>query len=121
MTDKPTTVAEYAAALPPEVQPVLAAMRDAVRAAVPDGVEGIGYGIPCVRLDGRILVYFAAWKHHVSVYPVPDTDDQALVAEMEQHRDGKGTLKFPLGEPVPYDLITRVAEALVDQRDRGQA
>jgi uncharacterized protein YdhG (YjbR/CyaY superfamily) len=109
-------VDEYIASFPPEVRPVLEEARRAVRTAVPGAGETISYGIATFTVDGRHLVYLAGWKHHVSVYPVP-SGDPALEAAMAPYRAAKGTLKFPLDKPVPYDLIERVAARLLAQRE----
>jgi uncharacterized protein YdhG (YjbR/CyaY superfamily) len=69
-------------------------------------------------LDGVMLLYFAGWKHHVSIYPAPAGNDQ-LEQELAPYRSAKSTLKFPIREPVPYDLIGRVAALrLEERRDR---
>ena len=68
-----------------------------------------------LKVDGRYLVYFAGWKHHISVYPLPE-GDAALDEEMAPYVAGKGTLKFLLSEPIPYDLIERVAARLLEER-----
>ena len=75
----------------------------------------ISYGIPTITLDDKYVVYFAGWAHHISVYPAPD-GDQSLSAEIAPYRAAKGTLKFPLGKPVPYELIGKVAAALARER-----
>ncbi|GAA2362275.1 hypothetical protein Cme02nite_42310 [Catellatospora methionotrophica] len=111
-----TTIDDYIDAFPTEVQDVLQQVRRTILAAAPAHAgQSISYGIPTITLDGRYLVYFAGWKHHVSVYPVPDgdADFEEVVAP---YRAAKGTLRFPLREPIPYDVITRVTAALVAQR-----
>jgi uncharacterized protein YdhG (YjbR/CyaY superfamily) len=112
------TVDEYIGSFPDEVQDILREVRRTIQAAVPDAGERISYRIAAFTLAGRDLIYFAGWRHHLSVYPVP-TADQALAAELAPHLAGRGTLKFPFGQPVPYPLIGRVAAALAGQR--GQA
>lgn len=109
------TVQEYIGSFPDEVQGILREVRSAIRAAVPDAGERISYGIAAATLGGRDLVYFAGWKKHISVYPVP-TEDADLTRELEPYLAAKGTLRFPLREPVPYPLIGRVAAALARQR-----
>lgn len=106
----------YIAAQPAEVQPVLQEIRSRIHTALPDAGEMISYGIPTITIAGHYVVYFAAWKHHISVYPVPRGDEDLLVA-IRPHLTGKGTLKFPLGKPIPYELIGRVAGQLA--ADRG--
>ncbi len=72
-----------------------------------------------MTLDGKYLVHFAAWKYHIAVYPVPAADP-GLEQEIAPYRAGKGTLRFPLRRPVPYDLIERLAALLVQQRVADQ-
>ncbi len=107
-----TTVDEYIASFPPEVQAVLTELRRTIRAVVPDGVEVISYGVPSIPLGGRYRVYFAGWKHHVSVYPAPVGDDDYERA-VAPYRVSKGTLKFALAQPIPHDVVTRAVELLV--------
>jgi uncharacterized protein YdhG (YjbR/CyaY superfamily) len=109
------TVDEYIASFPAEVQEVLQEIRRTCHAAVPDAGEMISYGLPTITLGGKYVVYFAGWTHHVSVYPVPD-GDAAFRASLAPYRAAKGTLRFPLGKPVPYGLIGKVAALLAVQR-----
>jgi uncharacterized protein YdhG (YjbR/CyaY superfamily) len=109
------TVDEYVASFPPETREKLEAVRAAIRAAVPGTEERVSYGIPTFTLDGRYVVYFSGWKAHVSVYPIPDADED-LARELKPHMAGKGTLKFPLSKPMPLELIARVAARLLEQR-----
>ena len=109
------TVEEYIGSFPGDVQDILREVRRTIRDAVPDAGERISYGIAAFTLGGRDLVYFAGWKKHISVYPVP-TAEADLTRELAPYLAAKGTLKFPLGQPVPYPLIGRVAGALAQQR-----
>ena len=104
------TIDAYIADFPPDVQDILQRVRTAITAAIPGATEAISYGIPTYLSDGRRLLYFAGWKRHVSIYPVPPTD-AALGREIAPYRAEKSTLKFPLAKPIPYDLIGRVAAA----------
>lgn len=110
-----TSVDDYIASQPADVQTVLQEIRQRAHAAVPGAGEMISYDIPTITINGRYVVYFAAWKHHVSVYPVP-RGDEAFEQEIAPYRAAKGTLKFPLGKPVPYELIGKVAELLAAAR-----
>ena len=110
-----TTVDEYIASFPPDVQRTLEEVRAAIRAAVPGTEERISYGIPTFSLDGRYVVYFSGWKRHVSVYPIPDADPE-LARAIKPFMAGKGTLKFALDKPIPIELIQRVAKRLLEQR-----
>lgn len=105
-----TDIDGYIAAAPPEVQPVLKEIRRIVKATVPDAVETISYRMPAFR-RGRIFLYFAAFKRHIGLYP-PVKNDRALQQALLPYRGEKGNLKFPLDQPMPYDLIARVAAAL---------
>ncbi|RAM38816.1 iron chaperone [Arthrobacter globiformis] len=110
-------VDEYIAQFPADVQDVLREVRRRCRAAVPGSGEMISYGIPTVTLGGKYVVYFAGWAQHISVYPLPSGDD-AFQAEIAHFRSAKGTLKFPLGKPIPYGLIERTAALLAAERQR---
>ncbi|ARU53217.1 uncharacterized protein YdhG (YjbR/CyaY superfamily) [Cellulosimicrobium cellulans] len=110
MTDapgKPTTVDEYLATLTPSARDVVAHLRAVVHDTVPGLGERISYGIPTFTLDDRYVVYLAGWAHHVSLYPVPETDDE-LARRIARYQDGKGTLRFSLAEPVPDDVVRAV-------------
>ena len=110
-----TSVDEYIGSFPPDVQEVLQEVRRTIRAVVPDAGEKISYQIPTITLDGKALLYFSGWKEHIALYPIPPVDD-ALAHEIEPYRSGKGTLKFPLKKPIPYDVITRLTRAFVASR-----
>ena len=98
------SVDDYIRTFPGDVQAVLESIRRTMRTAAPEAVETISYGMPTLLLDGKHLVHFAAWKHHVSVYPVP-VADEAFERQIAPYRSGRSTAKFPLASPVPYDLI----------------
>jgi len=110
-----SSVEEYIGSFPAEVQPVLEQVRRAILGAVPGAGETISYQIPTIMLGGRALLYFAGWKHHISVYPAPG-GDEALERRLAPYRSAKSTLKFPLSQPVPYDLIAQVAELSLGRR-----
>jgi len=78
--------------------------------------ETISYNMPTMTLDGRYLVYFAGWKNHISVYPAPAGDDN-YEDRIAPYRASKGTVKFSLRKPIPYELITQIVQLLVEQRD----
>ena len=107
-----TDVDEYVAALPGATAAVVAELRTRIRSLVPDGEECISYGIPTIDLDGKHVVHFAGFKNHVSVYPLVDTDPE-LEAALAPYRGGRGTAKFPLDQPLPYDLIEQMVRFLV--------
>jgi len=106
--------AAYLAAQPEAVQPLLREILARVQAQLPDARPCISYQMPAFRAgpgQGRVFFYVAAFKRHIGVYP-PVTDDAVLVAELAPWRNEKGNLAFPLNQPVPLDLIDRVALAL---------
>ena len=109
------TVDEYIASFPPEIEERLKLVRQAVLSRIPGAEETISYQIPTIKVDGKYLVYFAGWKHHIAMYPVPELDD-ALEREVSGYRAAKGTLRFPFGEPTPYRLIGSIAAALFANR-----
>jgi len=115
MDRQTATVDEYIGSFPASVQEILSEIRRRMLAVMPEAGETISYGIPTVTLGGKHVVYFGAWKTHVSVYPVPAGDEE-LERAIAPYRAGKGTLKFGLAKPIPFDIIERVAAALAAQR-----
>jgi len=115
MADQPRTVEEYIGSFPDDVQAVLREVRSRILSVVPQAGQTISYQIPAMTLNGKSLVHFAAWKNHISLYPVPAADP-AFAAELAPYLAGKGTLRFPLREPIPGGLIERVVTLLAQQR-----
>lgn len=109
----PKSIDEYIAASPAEVQPILEKIRKTIAAAAPEAQELISYRMPAFRLHG-ILIYFAAFKAHIGLYP-PVRGDASLEAALSQYAGPKGNLKFPLDQPIPYDLIKRIVLLRVTQ------
>src|SRR5688500_14202476 len=116
MSDRPTfsSMDEYIASAPAEVRRILEDIRQVVGDRVPDAIETIGYQMPAFRL-GKVFFYFAAFKRHIGIYP-PVKGDQNLQQALLPYRGEKGNLKLPLDQPIPYDLIGRVAVALSRER-----
>jgi uncharacterized protein YdhG (YjbR/CyaY superfamily) len=110
----PFAVDEYIDSFPTETQTALHDVRAAIRRTAPDAVERISYGMAAFELDGRMLVYFGGWKHHVGLYPVPSGDD-AFEDLITPFRSAKGTLRFPLDQPIPSLLVEEVVARLADQ------
>ena len=102
----PATIDQYIEAAPPEVRPILKRIRQTVRAAAPEAAEVISYRMPAFKLHG-ILIYFAAFKNHIGLFP-PVSGDPKLVKAAARYAGEKGNLRFPLDEPIPYDLIRRI-------------
>ncbi len=110
MTEKFATVDDYLASLPEDVQGIVEEIRRRAHRAAPEAVETISYNMPTLKVSGRGVIYFAAWKTHIAVYPVPETDAE-LEQELAPYRAERSTLRFPLRKRVPYDLIERVFAA----------
>jgi uncharacterized protein YdhG (YjbR/CyaY superfamily) len=104
------TVDDYIDLQPHAARAVLERVRQAIRKAVPEAEECISYKIPAYKLKGRILIYFAGWKEHYSIYPAGDAMAQSFEGELDRYRVSKGTLRFPLSEPVPVKLIARIVK-----------
>jgi uncharacterized protein YdhG (YjbR/CyaY superfamily) len=105
-----STVDEYIAVQPVAAQIVLERVRGVIGKAVPDAEECISYSIPAFRFSGRILLYFAGWTEHYSIYPASDAMVTAFEGALDEYRASKGTLRFPLSNPVPVKLIGRIAK-----------
>jgi len=116
-TAAPTSIDGYIAASAPKIQPVLRKIRRTIGAAAPDADEVISYRMPAFRLHG-ILVYFAAFKHHIGLFP-PVSGDAMLEKAIAPYAGPKGNLKFPLDQPIPYALIKRIVLLRVKQ-DRAR-
>jgi uncharacterized protein YdhG (YjbR/CyaY superfamily) len=104
------TIDDYIALQPPATRTALERVRQAIHRAVPDAEECISYKIPAYRLKGRILLYFAGWKEHYSIYPASDAMVKSFDGQLDTYRVSKGTLRFPLSEPVPVKLIARIVK-----------
>ncbi|MEO8805744.1 MAG: DUF1801 domain-containing protein [Burkholderiaceae bacterium] len=114
----PTTIDEYIAGFSPDVQSILQRVREVVRAAAPEAQEVISYRMPALKQDG-ILVFFAAFKNHVGLYP-PVSGDPEIERAIAPYAGEKGNLRFPLDKPIPYDLIARITVLRLTQ-DRAKA
>lgn len=104
----PATVEAYLAALSPDRRARLEELGRVAREAAPGAVETIAYGMPCLRLDGRFLVSWSAFKAHDSLFPASDRVIAELGDAVAPHVTGKGTLRFPVAQPLPLDLIARI-------------
>ncbi|MGA3042177.1 MAG: DUF1801 domain-containing protein [Bryobacteraceae bacterium] len=103
------SVDEYLAAQPETVRGILGRVRNAIRKAVPRAEETISYKMPTYKLDGDRLLYFAGWKQHYSLYPATERVVAAFQDELAPYEIDKGTIRFPLSQPVPVKLIGRIA------------
>jgi uncharacterized protein YdhG (YjbR/CyaY superfamily) len=105
-----TSVDHYMAAQPEAVQGVLERVRRIIRKAVPGAEEAISYQIPAYRLHGRPVIYFAGWKEHYSIYPLTRAVAAAFTDKLTKYAVSKGTIRFPLDEPIPARLIAGIAK-----------
>lgn len=109
----PATIDDYIQGCPRDVRTILKRIRRIVRAAAPEAVEVISYRMPAFKLNG-IIIYFAAFKNHIGIFP-PVSGDPKLLKAVAPYAGEKGNLRFPLDEPIPYDLIERVILLRVKQ------
>src|SRR5688572_24162156 len=117
----PQTMVEYIAGFPPEVQKILKKIRLTIRKAAPGAEEKISYGIPTFTLKGQYLIYFAGYQKHVSLYPAPRGAEK-FKKELAGYAGGKGTVRFPLDQPIPFDLITKIVKFRIKENlERAKA
>ena len=112
------SIDEYIAMFPKDIQDRLTQLRDTIRKAAPDAEEAISYAIPTFKLNGN-LVHFAAFKSHIGFYPAP-SGTEAFKKELSPYKAGKGSIQFPLNEPLPLSLVTKIVKFRVkDNLKRG--
>src|SRR5207244_374164 len=117
MPDLRSTAADidaYIAEFPPETQKVLQEIRELIRANAPGAIETISYAMPTFDLNGKHLVHFAGYEKHVGFYPTA-SGIEAFKEEIRRYKWTKGAVQFPLGEPLPADLIRRIVEFRVGE------
>jgi uncharacterized protein YdhG (YjbR/CyaY superfamily) len=111
--NKAATIDEYITGFPGEVQKKLQQMRQTIKKAAPGAKEAISYGMPTFKLYGN-LVHFAAFKNHIGFYPAP-MGIEAFKDELSQYKGAKGSVQFPINEPMPLDLIERIVKFKVQK------
>ena len=111
------TVDQYIASFPKDVQVILRKIRTTVKKAAPGAKEGISYQMPTYKLNGKNLVHFAAWKHHIGFYPTP-SGTKAFKKELSPYKAAKGSAQFPFTQPIPYTLIRKIVEFRVKENLR---
>jgi uncharacterized protein YdhG (YjbR/CyaY superfamily) len=112
---------EYIAGFPHDVQEILEKIRTTIRKAAPEAEETISYQMPTFTLKGKYLIYFAAYKKHVGLYPAPRGNAE-FNEELSVYKAGKGTVRFPLDKPIPFDLISQIVKFRAKENlERAQA
>ena len=107
---------EFIAGFPADVQKVLKKVRTTIKKAAPKAEETINYGIPTFTLNGN-LVHFSAFKHHIGFYPTPSGIEK-FKKELSAYEGAKGSVKFPLDQPIPYDLIAKIVKFRVEENSK---
>ena len=122
MTDKKqfSTIDEYISTFPGDTQIILEKMRQTIYQAAPDAIETISYNMPTFDLNGKHLVFFAGWKHHISLYPIP-AGDEAFQQQIAHYKRVKSTVQFPLDKPVPYDLVEKLVTFLMLEKPEKES
>ena len=114
-----TTIDEYIQGFPPDVQQKLSEMRATIRKAAPEASERIAYGVPTFVLNGN-LVHFAAFTHHIGFYPSPSAITR-FQKELKKYKSAKGSVQFPLDEPLPLDLVSTIVKFRVGENSKKKA
>lgn len=109
-------VDKYIADFPETVQEIMISIREIIREEAPDAIEGFAYGMPSYKTNGKPLVYFAGYKSHVGFYATP-TGHEQFAKELSVYKQGKGSVQFPLNQPIPYDLIRRIVAFRVQENN----
>jgi uncharacterized protein YdhG (YjbR/CyaY superfamily) len=112
------TIDEYIGTFPPGVQDILERLRETIHETAPDAEEAINYGIPTFTLNGN-LVHFAAFAHHIGFYPTPSAIE-AFRKELAPYKTTKGTVRFPIDEPIPLELVRRMVQFRVKENLEGR-
>jgi uncharacterized protein YdhG (YjbR/CyaY superfamily) len=115
----PTDIDEYIAGFPPDVQKRLKKLRTTIKKAAPQAQEAIKYRMPTFRLHGN-LIHFAAYKNHIGLYPAP-TAIAKFKKELSPYASAKGSARFPLDRPIPFDLVGRIVRFRVQEDLRRAA
>ncbi len=112
MATKFASVDDYVESFVDDTRDALGEVRDVIRTAAPQAEERISYGMACYRIDGKPLLYFAGWKKHLGLYPVP-RGDAAFERDVAPYRQARDTVGFPLRDPMPLDLVDRIVRMLL--------
>ena len=108
------TIDEYINTFPKNVQIILEKMRQTMQQTAPEAIEAISYQMPTFKLNGKNLVHFAAWKNHIGLYPTP-SGIEGFKKELSPYKMSKGSIQFPINEPIPYDLVRKIVKYRVKE------
>ena len=117
---KPNNIDEYIAAFPPDIQAILQRIRAIVHEAAPEAEEAIKYQMPTFVLQDKNLVHFAAFKNHIGFYPTP-AGIEKFSQELSAYEGGKGSIRFPLNQPIPFELIQQIVTFRVSENQARAA
>lgn len=112
------TVEDYISFFPPATQAVLESIRDTIKKAAPDAIESISYGMPAYKLNKKPLVYFGGFSKHIGFYATP-TGHQQFKKELSVYKQLKGSVQFPLNQPIPLELVERITRYRVQENLEG--
>jgi uncharacterized protein YdhG (YjbR/CyaY superfamily) len=119
------SVDDYLAAQPEKTRRALKSVRSVIRKALPRSEEVISYQIPAYKIHGRVALYFAGWAEHYSIYPAGQRLPEQILKELAPYEMSKGTIRFPLSEPVPTNLIAKIAKframAITERQSRRKS
>ena len=111
---KPNDINDYIASFPPATQELLEQMRSTIQKAAPDAVEAISYAMPTFKLNDKNLVHFAGYEKHIGFYATP-TGHEAFKDDLLKYKQGKGSVQFPINEPLPLELVARIVKFRVGE------
>lgn len=113
-------VDEYINLFPENAQEILGRIRHLIKEVVPESEEAISYGIPTFKINGKYFVYMSASPDHISLYPRTAAVEKELKEKLKPYASGKGTMRFPLDKPIPYNLIRRIVKVRLSERLKSE-
>jgi len=117
----PTNIDEYIADFSEEIQILLNQVRSTIKQVAPDAEESVAYGMPAYKLNGKPLVYFAGYKNHIGFYATP-TGHAEFAKELSKYKQGKGSVQFPIDQPIPIKLIAQIVEfRVIENQEKAKA
>lgn len=117
----PNSIDEYILDFADEVQALLNQVRSTIKQAAPDAEESISYGMPAYKTHGKPLVYFAGFKNHIGFYATP-TGHEEFAKELSKYKQGKGSVQFPIDQPMPLELISQIVEfRVIENQEKAKA